>query len=178
MPAEVWKPVPGYEGQYEVSDQGRVRSLDRVCLGKDGKREIHHGKILKPQKMKRGYLEVSISSSGRRTHRTIHTLVAEVFLGPRPEGFDVAHRDGDRSHNTVNNLFYATREDNLHSTYSYGGKQANGKLSLADVDEIRRRLASGDKPTDIAHDFNVNSAAIYHIKNGTTFKWYPEKESI
>jgi len=173
---EVWKPISGYEGTYEVSDQGRVRSLDRTCLGKDGRQEFHRGKILKPQKMKNNYLEVSLSSAGARTHRTVHTLVAEAFLGPRPEGHDVAHMDGDRSHNCADNLFYLTREDNLHSTYAYGGKQANGKLSLADVDEIRHRIARGDSLVGIAKDFNVNSAAIYHIKNGTTFKWYRGKE--
>ena len=175
---EVWKPVPGYEGLYEVSDQGRVRSLERKCLGRDGRYEVHHGKVLKPQKMKRGYFEVSLSSAGVKTHRTIHSLVAEVFIGPRPEGHDVAHKDGDRGHNSAENLIYMTREDNLHSTYSYGGKQATGKLSLADVDEVRRRLAQGDRQIDIARDFDVNPSAIYHIKKGTAFKWYSEKEVV
>ena len=174
--AEIWKPLPGYEGSYEVSDHGQVRSLDRHCLGKDGRSEFHAGKILKPWSQRRGsYLAVSIRDGSRTVKRTVHSLVAEVFLGPRPPKMDVMHLDGDRRNNAVENLRYGTRKENLNQTYEYGGKQANGKLSVEDVKEIRRQLKLGISPIAVAKDYKVDSAAIYHIRNGTTFKWLPEE---
>ena len=169
---EVWKPVPGYEGLYEVSDLGRVRSLDRLCLGRDRREEVHHGKVLNAQKLKNGYLEVYLCRGSKRKHRTIHSLVAEAFLGPRPEKCDIMHSDGNRENNCVSNLSYDTRAENLHSTYSYGGKQANGKLSLTDVDDVRARLYRGESAYSIAKDYSVHPTAIYHIRDGKAFGWY------
>ena len=173
---EIWKPVPGYEGKYEVSDQGRVRSLDRQCVGKDNRSELHRGKILNPAKTIRGgYLDVSLRDGEKRKHRTVHSLVAEVFIGERPKGCDVMHLNGDRTDNRANNLRYGTRKENLNQTYEYGGKQASGKLSVADVKAIRSRIQSGERLAEIAEYYGVHRAAIYHIKNGTTFKWLPEE---
>lgn len=174
---EVWRPVPGYEDKYEVSDRGRVRSLDRICVGKDGREELHHGKILKPQKMKNNYLEVFLRDGKKRLHRTIHSLVAEAFLGPRPEGCDILHLDGDRENNVPANLSYNTRAENLHSTYRYGGRQATGKLFLTDVDDVRARLEHGESSYSIARDYGVHPTAIYHIRDGKTFGWYEGGES-
>lgn len=176
--SEVWKPVTGYEGLYEVSDLGRVRSLDRVVTGKDGRDERHNGKILRSQKLYNGYLEVHVSKNGKRKHRTIHSLVAEAFLGPRPRGRDVMHVDGDRANNALENLRYGTRSENLRSTYAYGGKQANGKLSLEDVTDIRKRLTANEPVLSIAERYGVNSAAVYHIKNGTAFSWHREEGDV
>lgn len=170
MPGERWLPVPGLEGMYEVSSDGAIRSLDRCCTGKDGRSELHRGKMLRPYRMGTGYIGVTLC--GRR--RTVHAIVAETFLGPRPERADVMHINGDRTDNRASNLRYGTRSENLRSTYAYGGRQANGKLSLDDVRCIRARLANNDSAVQIAKDFGVNSAAVYHIKNGTAFGWYKE----
>lgn len=171
MADERWASIPGYDG-YQVSDIGRVRTLDRRILGKDGRVELHRGKILKPQRLKNGYQEVYLCDGKSRRHRTVHSLVAGAFLGERPAGHDVLHLNGDRSDNRVENLRYGTRSENFHSTYDYGGKQATGKLSLEDVDEIRDRIEKGESCCSIAKDFSVDSAAIYHIRNGKTFAWY------
>lgn len=172
LQTERWLPIPGYLGLYEVSDLGRVRSLDRLCLGKDGREEVHRGQVLSPQGLKNGYLEVYLCRGAKREHRTIHSLVAEAFLGPRPKGHDILHFDGNRKNNCYTNLGYDTRAENLHSTYLYGGKQANGKLSLSDVDDIRDRLAAGESGYRIAKDYNVHPTAIYHIRDGKSFAWY------
>lgn len=175
MPEE-WRPVVGYEGLYEVSNMGRVRSLDRKLKGPCGTVETHRGQVLKEQALKNGYREVHVCRDGKRKHRTVHSLVAEAFLGERPDKHDILHLDGDRSNNAANNLRYDTRAENLHSTYAYGGKQANGKLSLGDVDSIRRELHSGCGARDIAKQFGVDSAAIYHIRDGKSFAWYKPEE--
>lgn len=173
---EVWKPLPGYEGSYEVSDQGRVRSMDRFCLGRDGRNELHKGKVLKPWAQKRGrYLAVSIRDGATSKKRTVHSLVAEAFLGPRPAGMDVMHLDGNRANNTLENLKYGTRKENLNQTYEYGGRQASGKLTKEDALDIKRRLRAGEHPIDLAKEFGVNHAAVYHIRNGTTFAWLREE---
>lgn len=171
---EIWKPVVGYEGRYEVSNLGRIRSLDRYCLGKDGREELHKGKILRPWVSLRGqYLYVTLSCKKKKT---VHSVVAEAFLGRRPDGYDILHLDGNRQNNSINNLRYGTRKENLNQTYEYGGRQAAGKLTKQDAIAILRRLAAGEKPTCLANEYRVNRAAIYHIKNRTTFKWLSDEE--
>lgn len=178
MPGEErWLSVPGYEG-YLVSDRGRVRTEDRMILGRDGRTELHRGRVLKSQVMRNGYHEVYLCDGKSRKHRTVHSLVAQVFLGEKPKGYDVMHINGDRSDNRVENLRYGSRSENLRSTYRYGGKQANGKLSLDDVDDIRRRIDRGESCVEIAKAFGVDSAAVYHIRNGTTFGWYEGRGSL
>lgn len=175
MYSEEWRPIPGFEGLYEVSSEGRVRSLDRICLGRDGREELHHGGVLTPQVLKNGYLEVTPCKDGKRKHRTVHSLVAEAFLGPRPAGLDVCHKDGDRSNNAADNLEYGTRSKNLRDCYSYGGRKGNGKLFREDVLDIKRRIAAGESCGALAKEFGVNSAAIYHIRNGTSFAYITEE---
>lgn len=179
MPAEVWRPVAGYEGVYEVSSLGRVRSLDRVCVGRDGRSELHRGKVLCTNPGRRGYVTVSLRKGGPKTKKApVHSIVAAAFLGERPSGHDVMHLNGIRTDNRVENLKYGSREENLHQTYDYGGKAGPGKLSIENVHDIRKRLRQGQSPTAIAKVYGVNSAAIYHIKNRTTFKWLPEEVGV
>ena len=105
---EVWKAIPGYEGQYEVSDQGNVRNA-----------KLH---ILAPNKMTNGYLCVHLYLSGKHTRspKTIHRLVATVFL-PNPENCgQVNHKNFDRCDNRVGNLEWVTSYDNVHYSISAG----------------------------------------------------------
>lgn len=164
---EQWREISGHDG-YMVSDHGRVCSSDRLILGKDGRKELHHGKILKPWRSKNGYLLVTLPG---RAKRTVHSLVAEAFLGDRPDGYDVMHIDGDRANNVLSNLRYGTRSENLRQAYDYGGRIANGKLYLDDAKDVKRRLAKGEHPIDLAKEYGVHSAAIYHIRNGAAFAW-------
>lgn len=176
MPPEIWRSVPGYEGLYEVSNCGRVRSPDRVCKGPAGTVEMHPGRLLAVSKRLRGgYLEVSLMAGGQRKHRTVHSLVAEAFIGERPQGADVMHLDGDRENNHLENLRYGTRQQNLNQTYEYGGRQGPGKLTKTDALTILQRLRDGERPVALAKEYGVDSAAIYHLRNGTTFKWLREE---
>lgn len=112
---EEWRPVVGYEGSYEVSDHGRVRSLDRFVrsTSRRGKPYLMacRGKVLRPaaNKTRSGHLHVILVG---RT-RTIHTLVAEAFLGPRPVGMEVRHLDDHPSNNNLSNLAYGTQSENV-----------------------------------------------------------------
>ena len=120
---EHWLPIPGYEGLYEVSDQGRVKSLDRMRPFQDGYRPIR-GRVLKPWQPKAGsrlgYWSVLLSRDGAVKHRAIHSLVAEAFIGPRPEGMHVCHDDGDLHNNRVENLRYDTPSENSRDVVRHG----------------------------------------------------------
>ena len=83
--AERWKPVTGYEGIYEVSNHGRVRSVDRTITCSDGRVRRHKGKVLSAGLSKRGgYPLVSLYTQGKNQSHYVHSLVAETFIGSRP----------------------------------------------------------------------------------------------
>ncbi len=108
---EVWKPVVGYEGFYEVSAFGRVRSLDRTSL-RANQHGIHlvslKGRVMK-QGLRSTYLYVNLCVGDVRKKRTIHSLVADAFLSGSGE---VNHKDGDKMNNHVSNLEWCTRSEN------------------------------------------------------------------
>ena len=114
---ESWQPVPGYEGLYEVSDQGRVRSLDRE-IQKRGRAGVLmnlrlQGRVLKAQMDGNVRLFVTLSRNGKYKPQRVHTLVAHAFLGPRPEGLQINHIDGDCQNNAASNLEYCTASENM-----------------------------------------------------------------
>jgi hypothetical protein len=96
---ETWAPIPGYEGRWEASTEGRIRSLPRPRT---------KGGILKQRVNKRGYLSVTL---GRETHE-VHRLIASAFLGPKPPDCEVRHVDRDRLNTRASNLAYGTRSQN------------------------------------------------------------------
>lgn len=108
-PDEEWRPVVGYEGLYEVSDRGQVRSLPRRL----------RGRILRPG-LSAGYPSVNLSVNGVGRVVKVHILLAEAFLGPRPDGSVTCHADGDRSNNVLSNLRYDTVSSNNLDTVRHG----------------------------------------------------------
>lgn len=115
---EQWKDVSGYEGLYQVSSLGRVRSLDRVIIDNCCKRKLK-GKLLKSTQHngKQPYKYVSLSKDGIIKKIFIHRLVAEAFID-NPEGkLQVNHIDGNPSNNLVNNLEWVTNAENTQHAY-------------------------------------------------------------
>lgn len=121
-PNEEWRPIPGTDGIYEVSNLGRVRSLDRTITEVTGKQRRKNGRVLSPFKGDaNGHQVISI---GKRDRRYVHVLVLEVFVGPRPEGYEACHNDGDPHNNALSNLRWdsasANQRDRLqHGTHHY-----------------------------------------------------------
>lgn len=109
---EVWKNIDGYEGLYQVSNLGRVRSLDRVVTYRNGVSHPYKGKILVPVKYNGLYLQVYL---GRGRHKTIHRLVATAFVfNPKPGIYNVInHKDENPSNNRWDNLEWCTQGYNL-----------------------------------------------------------------
>lgn len=166
---EVWRPVVGYEGLYEVSNLGRVRSLPRTVPHIKGTRTIP-GRILKLQTQPSGHLYVKSFGGRGRGLAWAHRLVYEAFVGRVPEGLDIRHLDGNPKNNSPENLAVGTRVENAHDVYEYGGRYR--KLAREDVLEIRRRLADGERQKTIAADFGVSTQTISNISTRRTFNYF------
>ena len=111
--SEKWKPVERFEGHYEVSSLGRVRSLDRILTQKNGRKRFHKGRIIKPRKINSGYYKVTLSANRRQESPTVHRLVLVTFKGQPPsKEYQVNHIDGDKTNNRADNLEWATPAEN------------------------------------------------------------------
>lgn len=121
LPGEIWKPVVGYEGAYEVSNMGRVRSIPHYVrlVVRSGTvcRRLSPGVLLKPGPLADRHVTVAI---GRRNSRLVHQLVLEAFVGPRPEGCEVLHLNHVPDDNRLENLRYGTRSENIKMDYEAG----------------------------------------------------------
>lgn len=154
---EIWKPIDGHGGQYEVSNQGRVRSRERIIPAK----------ILKLQHTDEGYVRVHLSGKGRKC-ASVHALVLAAFKGYRPEGQVARHMDGVRHNNVVDNLEWGTPKENVadrkrHGTYFQGERHHNSKLTDSDVRTIRGLATTGLSKVAIASRFDNSPANIGHI---------------
>lgn len=125
---EVWKPVVGFEGRYEVSSWGRIRSLPRIevysridCYS--GRviavRRKHKGKLLSPGRQGSGHLSLPL---GKTRTQLVHTLVLTAFCCPRPEGMECLHGDGNPANNRINNLRWGTRSENIFDAIRHGAR--------------------------------------------------------
>ena len=116
---EKWLPVVGYEGVYDVSDQGRVRSLSRVTIRANGAPQTIRGKLIEGHDF-RGYRQINVSKGGIKKLKFIHQLVVEAFVGPGGPGEEVCHSDGQRANNHAANLRWGTRSDNVQDMLRHG----------------------------------------------------------
>ena len=163
---EEWRPIAGFEGFYEVSDLGKIRSLDRVVDGRQLK-----GRMLKFSFDPGGYRAVVLYKNGSRLNKRVHVLVAAAFLGPRPEGLIVRHGSKGQLDNSPANLCYGTHADNeadkvRDGTHNRGERHYQAKLTEADIPEIRSLLAAGKSQKSIANTFGVSYRTIWVIRQG------------
>lgn len=133
----IWKDIPGFEGRYQVSDEGEIRSLDRPVRTKSESYCIRKGKVLKPQNTWDGYYTIGMyDDSGKYYIRLLHRVVAEVFI-PNPNNYPVInHLDCNPHNNHVDNLEWTTVQGNtLHAV-------ANGRFNI-DPEKIHKAAAAG-----------------------------------
>lgn len=173
---EVWKPVVGREGEYEVSDHGRVRSLART-ISYDRRDQYsgrlitvtrhHAAKMLRPGPTSTGHLTVAL---GRGGSALVHRLVLQAFVGPcPPKPFEGLHWDDVRTNNHLTNLRWGSRSANLHDAVRNGrkavGEQHYGaKLKDADIPVIRS-LIGRRSYAQIGRDYGVSEASIRQIRD-------------
>lgn len=160
---EIWVPIEGYFGRYEVSNYGQIKSL----IGKS--------KILKQFDNGRGYKTLVLfkgASIGKKYR--IHHLVLLAFKGKRPKDFEGSHLNGDSLDNRSCNLIWESAKNNQsrrisHGTSTQGSGNGNSKINNSQVNEIRLRKKSGETSKQISKDFNLTVDHITAICNGK--KW-------
>lgn len=125
---EFWKPVVGYEGYYEVSNLGQVRTVARVSIRSNGRPITIKSKIRSLADMPKGHKKVTLYTAENklRTH-TVHSLVLEAFVGPRPEGLLCRHLNGVPSDNRVENLAWGTGSENQYDSVKHGSHSLSSK---------------------------------------------------
>ena len=146
---ERWLPIPvsGYEGFYEASNLGRVRSTPRKAANGSV------GRILKPYQTPDVHLMVALSVNGKSKSFLVHRLIAITFIGPPPPGLEVCHQDGDGLNNVLDNLRWGTRSDNVRDAIRHG---TNTWIS-------RTHCPQG-------HPYDTENTSIGRRGNGRTFR--------
>jgi hypothetical protein len=176
MAEEIWRPVPGFESYYEVSDLGRVkscaRSVLRVRQGVDGELKIPE-RILKPRKSGSGYFSVHLYKDGLGKNHDLHRLVLLAFMGHSHAGEEGCHNDRDKSNNRLSNLRYDTPKNNHADKYRHGTALFGEKNHLAGLnDEVVmaiRALKGRKTMKEIGEMFGVRPLNIANILAGRTW---------
>lgn len=151
---ETWKSAPVAEvaDAYEISSLGRLR---RVTGGKG----TRAGYILKPKSTGQ-YLGWALTANGYRKVHYAHHLVALAFIGPRPPGAEINHRNLDKHDNRLENLEYVTRGENQLHAISHGVRL---KVSLEDRAKIRSLYHAGGRPSVLARRYGIHRCTVYAI---------------
>ena len=165
---ETWKAIVGFDG-YEVSDLGRVRSLDRIVQGPK-KKVTMHGRVLRQHRDSDGYQRVILIRDGKRHWLSVHRAVLNAFVGPQPD-LVCRHRDRTPANNILSNLRWGTQTENqhdriAHGTSNHGEKNGCAFLKEEEVLQIRERRAAGESIVVLATDFNVTPTLINKIATG------------
>lgn len=167
MDNEIWRDIPGYEGRYQASSLGRIKSLERMVACRGGYRKIKE-KILKQHiRDQGGHLGCSLGKGCNNIG--VHRAVALAFIGPVPKGMEVLHNNGDPQDNRPDNLRYGTQTENILDVYFQGG--AWRKLTLDDVSAIRFGLYSGHTANELSHEYGVTPKTIKDIMSGRRYGW-------
>ena len=172
MTDEKWAAIAGFEGLYEVSDRGSIRSLDRVSLIP---RKVK-GRPLKPSLNGAGYLSVCLYKDGIGQPCRVHSLVIAAFVAP----VECGHNNGDRLDNRADNLRWVTKSENQldrarHGTDCRGERHPAAKLTRAEVIGIRYLLKLGTKQRLIAEKFGVSTGHVAAIGRRKTWAWLPDE---
>ena len=173
---EVWRDIDNYSGLYQVSNQGRVKGLNRQVVGKDGRTWNLKEKVLVPYEGGTNeYLQVSLSKDSKSRKHLVHRLVAKAFIKRIPTGMEVNHINGRLQDNRLVNLEIVTHQENIdHSVASglkndYGEKHTNSKLSNAEASLIRKHHLNGMKQVDLARQFGVSKQTINNIVHNKSY---------
>lgn len=173
---EIWKDIKGYEGLYQVSNLGNVKSLNIIIFDKLGRKHIKKSKILKQRMDKYGYKYVQLHKNGNTKHKLVHRLVAENFILNTNNLLQVNHKNEIKTDNNVENLEWCTNKYNLN----YGNR--NKKISKIKSKKIRQLDKKGNlikiwiNSLEASKKLNINSGNIRSccrgmLKTAGGYKW-------
>lgn len=179
---EEWRPVVGYEGLYEVSDHGRVRSVARVVVMRNGVPRPIRERLLKAHVKEYGHRSVALSKNGVEMTYGVHRLVLLTFGGPPP--FPEAatrHIDGDPTNNHPSNLCWGSAADNMadrgrHGRTTMGVDHHLARATPDVVRAIRRRWAAGERQTALAAEYGLTQPSVSSICRRETWKHITDTE--
>ena len=169
---EIWKTISGYDGFYDISSLGRVRSHDRIVVTINGVTQRRKGVVMQPA-LRAGYPFVLLQVEKVKKQAHVHRLVAAAFC-EKPEGCDVVnHIDGNKTNNSADNLEWTTHSGNIRHAIDTGLREIKtgqrhsaSKLTQDQVDAIRLKLISGQTGASIAREFGVHVMTVSNIRNG------------
>lgn len=174
--AREWKELPLYEGVYDVSFDGLLRSTKRQGSS-GGNRPFYLDR--------QGYKRITLCKDGKYKNYLVHTLIARAFLGERPEGLNVCHKDGNKLNNSADNLYYGTHSDNTrdavqHGTHNFLKENYSGKV-LAGEDCVWSKLTEDDvryirsmygikSARALAKELSVTQGTVSAVQTGKTWR--------
>lgn len=175
---EKWKDIPGFDGRYQVSDYGRVRSIYLINAMVSRRRQ--EPKILVAPLTAFNRHRVVLRINGASKAYAVARLVLMVFVGPCPIHHEAAHLDGDSTNDRLDNLKWATKKENsfhktLHGTSTGGERAWNRKLSDDKVRQIHEWASQGLSTPKIAKRLGVHSATVGHVLSGRTWRHVAKK---
>ena len=174
---EIWKDIPGYENIYQISNLGRIKSLDRIIICKN-KKNIKRGKILKVEIVNNGYERIQLHKNNKCKRYKMHRLVAQAFISNPEKKPYVNHKNGIKNDNRVINLEWCTQSENILHAYKTGLRRSlkgenHGRALLTRKDVLNIRYILKNKEItsiEIAKRYNISVKAIDHIKHRRTWK--------
>lgn len=144
MEKEIWKDIPQYEGVYQVSSLGRIRSLDREVTYIDGRFYKYKGNLIKTRVYKKGYPQLTLQLNKVNKHFLVHQLVAMAFLGHIPNGHkvEINHKDRDKLNNKLSNLELLTKEEHDSKTWGDGRPGCSSKYRGVSFHKVAKKWAA------------------------------------
>lgn len=179
----IWLPIPGYEGIYEASNQGDIRSVDHIT----DQGQISRGRVLKQIKTYHGYLQVAMCKNGKPKTVRVHRQILAAFVGLSDS--PVNHKDGDKTNNQLSNLEYVTPTQNIQHAIAMGlmdnrGENGVSFLTNSQMIEIKELLKNSSlSQKRIAEMFGMAQPSVSQINTGKRWQWlgdytYPIREIV
>ena len=177
MIKELWKDIPGYEGFYQVSNMGQVRSVTHSITMKNGVNRTIYSKILVLHPGGNNeYLQAYLHKDNKVTNFLVHRLVANAFIASIPSGYEVNHKNGNKTDNRVQNLEIVTHQENITHSMNNSLFRALGedhyasKLTNAQASEIRDIYSKGGiSQKKLGLKYGVTQKVIFSIVNNKTY---------
>ena len=168
LPGELWLPVVGYEGLYEVSSLGRVKCCAKKLRTWYGERRSRERFLKKKLNSQTGYVKLVLQRDRKLKHTNVHVQVLLAFVGQAPSGHEARHLNGVRDDNRLTNLAWGTKRENMRDQYGHGtrvvaDKHPKSKLTPSMVEHIRTSPMTG---VELARTMGLGTATICRVRQG------------